>query len=203
MDKKDLKSKLRNDSSISLPPLVRHYKDAIKEVYGEKTRVIIHAGEYGKFEEKQKELRDLGVPLRDYAYGVVVLLEYWVRKKGFEFLPVNVFLGDWVLSKFRKVYESEFVDFHYGDDSSELLYTELRVARYYIESSLDEVVRFRDCVEELRPVLSENWLYAYENDVRDGLVHYALEILEGEYDVSYALSYVDIVDKLILKDEQS
>lgn len=190
---KDLKRKLSSD-----PQLIYHYKNAIKAVFGIHTRV--NANKHVKFSEVEKELVDKNISLRDYAYGVVVMLEKWVSDKNMKLLPVNVFLGDWAFNKYLKVHNSVSVtiDNVNSDIAVNLLWSELLVARTYIETNLIECRRLCDIVIELKPLLSAEWLELYESGNTMHLETLALLQLEEEYLVKSPLNYVDIVTKLVL-----
>lgn len=182
----------------SEPQLLVFYKRATEAVY--KVQVRVGKEKHVKFRDKEKELAELGILPRDYAYGVAVLLEKWVTSKKMRNIPVNVFLGPWALKKFRKVNDSITVtisDFHSDDDVS-VLWSEIIVAKYYVEANLIKHTRLSKVVAELEPLLSEKWLEMYEQGTRLAVETQVLMQLEEEYMVRGANSYTDIVDKLVL-----
>lgn len=182
----------------SEPQLLVFYKHATEAVY--KVQVRVGKEKHVKFRDKEKELAELGILPRDYAYGVAVLLEKWVTSKKMRNIPVNVFLGPWALKKFRKVNDSITVtisDFHSDDDVS-VLWSEIIVAKYYVEANLIKHTRLSKVVAELEPLLSEKWLEMYEQGTRLAVETQVLMQLEEEYMVRGANSYTDIVDKLVL-----
>jgi len=180
------------------PQLVAYYTLSMEDVYGVYSRVARKL--YDRFFSKEKELIDKGVTPKDYAYGVAIMLEKWVKDKGFSSVPVNVFLGSWAWNKFMKVHDSVSVriDNVTSDEDVGLLWSELLVARTYIQSSLVDNTRLSDVVEDLRPLLSESWLELYEKDDRMRLETLALMQLENEYMVKCPNSYSDIVTALVL-----
>lgn len=145
-----------------------------------------------RFEAFEKKLRDLYVPPRDYAFTVVHMLRGWVKDKGFEFLPVNVFLGSWAFNKYMKQHNSEYVDIQYDCSPHVLLYDELNVARLYIQ---ERGRRLCFIVEELRPLLSMGWIESYKIGSRP--VQQALDVLRFEFNVLSATSYNDIIEALV------
>ena len=193
MPRKDLRKKLSSE-----PQLLYYYKRAMKAVYNIYVRVADNKHE--GFISKEKELLVMGITPKDYSYGVAVMLEKWVADKGMNTVPVNVFLGKWILDKYLKVHNSLTVTISdVGSDGDvDLLVSELLVARSYIQANLINGKKFRDVVTELEPLLSKEWLRKYEDGTRLHIETLALMQLEDEYLVKSANSYNDIIDALVL-----
>lgn len=191
-------AKVLEKRSLGEPQLLRYYKLAMEEVYG--TYVRVKKDKFTRFISKEKELLKLGVEPKDFAYGVAILLERWVREKKFKTVPVNVFLGKWADDKYMKVRNSVSVtiDPINSDESVNLLWSELLVAKTYIQSNLIKSTRLCDIVEELEPILSEDWLQLYKDDKRLHIESLALIQLEEEYLVKNPNSYTDIINSLVL-----
>jgi hypothetical protein len=196
MSRKDLHQKLKKVTT-DVPELVGYYKSATRKVFG--VTVDVRHGRYEDFRKCERKLKSLGISFRDYSYGVTTLLQSWVVNKKLRQLPTNVFLGKWALEKYTTIKDSEFVDFHYDEsDVSELLQTELMVARYYIETASKGFVRFSKCVEDLQNALDQRWVELYTKGERAHLICDAIDILEEEYGVKLAKTYNDFVDAKVL-----
>jgi len=191
-------AKVLEKKSLGDTQLLRYYKLAMEEVYG--VYVKVTATKVERFISKEKDLLTLGILPKDYAYGVAILLEKWVKDKKFKAVPVNVFLGNWAFSKYMKVRDSISVtiDPISSDGNVSLLWSELLVAKTYIQSNLIKHTRMCDVVEDLRPLLGEEWLELYECDKRLHIETLALLQLEEEYLVKNPNSYTDIVNSLVL-----
>lgn len=185
MSKKDL---IQNSSSNS--QLAVHYAAAHKQLLGVSVRVPPNY--MGKFAVFEDDLREFGIPSRDYAYNVVGVMKKWLMDKGLGYVPINVFLSNFAISKFLKVYQSTEVDVL--ADKGDLIHSELLVSRRYIEANKKGVVKFRVIVEELKPLLSEDWLELYYQGGSRPEIE-ALDILCEEYNVS-AYTITDIVDAI-------
>ena len=193
MSRKDLTGKLSGE-----PQLAFYHRIAVKNIFG--VTIRIPAKVYNRYVAFDKQLQKAGINPADYAYEICVILRSWVKRKGLQSVPINTFVGDWALTKYMKVYDSETVtiDRPKQDEQFELLHYELLVARSYIEANLIEYKKLRDVVIELKPILSKEWLKKYENEDRTILEIHALDILEDEYLVKYPTSYVEIIRKLVL-----
>lgn len=180
------------------PALAYHYTAAVEKLTGES--IFIHPKLYPKFAVLEDDLRELGIPPRDYAYGVIKMLTPWAKMYGMRTVPAATFCSDWALNKFVKVFNTHTVQMLPQEvvDHDELLQSELTVARMYIERNLASgtVVRLMDVVDDIKPVLSSKWLDVYEaGDKRP--VTEALDILMDEYRVrGVVANYSDIVDCL-------
>ena len=191
-------SSLKYHLPDSKPQLVYAYVRALHDVYDVTVRVSKKT--YAKFEKRERELVKLDVALHDYSYGVCILLERWVQNKGFTHVPVNVFLGDWAFSKYKKVIDSMTVSIDYIDKNAdvELLYNELMIARLFVETSLIKYTRFSDLVYANEELLSNKWLEAYRTKQRNKLIIMALDTLSWEYGIKHLNSYAELVDKVVL-----
>lgn len=176
--------------------LVVHYKNANHQVFVKTP--YVPKKQYGKFLVLEDDLRELGIPPRDYAYTVVIMLKKWVMDHGMDTLPIKVFCGEWAMKKFLKVYESESVVI-VDDDKDRLLYTELLIARAYIYANgkNGNVVRLGDIVEERKELLSPDWLELYYSGELRTCESEAIDMLCVEYNVRHANNYRDIVDALL------
>jgi hypothetical protein len=192
MLKKDLKQ-----FSNEKPQLITHYVKACTKVYHRKP--FIPAKLFPKFKVFEDDLRELGIPPRDYAYVVATLMKRFVLSKGWNCLPVPVFLGNYCLNKYKDIAATKTVKVDTENSMDILFHDELLVARVFIEKNVasdGNVIRLRDVVKELKPLLSDNWLQVYvnkdrrpEDDVIDQLV--------TEYGISKKVtSYLDIVSVL-------
>ena len=160
------------------PQLARHYEVSSNEIFDHP--VFVAPKDYWQFQRAEKELAGMNIFPKDYAFGISKHLKEWVWGKGWFNVPLNVFCGQWAI----KTYSTELFPVKFLEtptevvDQGELLYDELLVARYYIDSSgkmsLDEVA------EMLRPILKESWLELFANHKRSKVVTAALEILSME-----------------------
>jgi hypothetical protein len=145
------------------------------------TPVTISPIHYRQFKKAEKRLLAKGIYPSDYAKGISEHLKEWVYQKGWTHVPINVFCGQWALDK----YANEIAPIKFFETPKEImeegmmLHSELLAARYYIlhggSKDFDEVV------EDLRPMLHNKWLEAYENADREEVVLQALKVLSVEY----------------------
>lgn len=172
--------------------LLLHYKNANGSVFG--TFPFVRPENVSKFVVMEDDLREYGIPCKEYAYTVVKILEKWARNKGLNCIPIHTFLSDFALNKFLKVYNSDSVVIPHNDDKDKILYSELLVARAYVQMNTDNgnVVRFRDIVFDMKRLLDENWLLAYDSG-KGRPISEALDILCSEYRIRSARNYADIV----------
>ena len=190
MSKRDSRWSLRN-----IPTLVRFYIDAHEDIYH--VRPFVHSNHYGRFLVFEDELRGLGYSCKDYAYTVVKLLEKWKDGKGFKHIPVVAFTGDWALKKFMKVADSKHVEISSDDTEQSLYHSELTVARSYIQENAynGNCISLGRIVDELRPLLSEQWLERYDSG-GERPVDDVLDDLCDEYGVIAVRNYNSIVDAI-------
>ena len=189
MLKKDLRL-----NSYSVPQLVIFYKKANKNVFGKEPYVLRKV--YNKFSVMEDDLRELGISPRHYADTVVAALKKWCIDKHMGSVPVNIFISDFAMRKYQKItgYESVKIT---PDHTEELLWTELLVLRSYIYKNLQgEVVRLRDEIEELRPLLYKGWLDLYDNGGTRP-TQKALDMLAEEYGLNGVKSINDILKKAL------
>jgi hypothetical protein len=187
MSQKDLKQNSYNRSQ-----LITHYRSAAKKVFGKEP--YVHPKHISKFLVFEDDLRERGIGTYDYATTVVAMLEPWARKRNINYIPVNLFLGQYALDRYMSIANSDTVTISIGDDKDEILYNELMVARLYIQKNLQDVRRLGDIVSDLRPILSKAWLDIYESGKARPVTE-ALDVLCAEYGVS-GNSYNDIVDAI-------
>jgi len=180
-------------NSRNIPTLARFYMDAHEDIYD--VRPFVHSNHYGRFLVFEDELREFGYSCKEYAYTVVKILEKWKDSKGFKHIPVVAFTGDWALKKFMRVADSKHVDI--SNDDYSLYHSELIVARSYIYENAynGRCVKLRDVVNELRPLLSEQWLEKYDSG-GERPIDDVLDDLCDEYGVVVARNYNSIVDAI-------
>ncbi len=172
--------------------LAEHYRNANGSVFG--TFPFVRKEHYPKFLVMEDDLREDGISCKDYAYTVINIFRKWTIDKGMNYVPINVFLGKVAYNKFLKVYQSESVIIPTNDDKDKMLYSELLVARAYIHLNTENgnVVRLKDVVSDMKGLLYEDWLSAYDCG-KGRPTSEALDILSLEYRVRNATNYVDIV----------
>jgi len=182
MKRKNLKS------NAFEPQLVGFYRSANKQTFGVLVRVP--SRHYKRFKEFEHVLQDMNISCREYAYATVKMLESWVHKKGLSYVPVNTFTGTWLLTRYLRTVNSETVSIDVTNDKDDmLLYSELQVARMYIYHGGTR--RMSDVVNDLRPLLHDEWLDAYARGSGRPIAQ-ALEMLSNEFGI-HASSYADIV----------
>jgi hypothetical protein len=161
-------------------------------------RFYIVSSKWSIFSVFADDLREKQIDEKSYTYTIVQLLKSWLVTKKFKSIPINVFCGDWALNRYLKVCNSETVTIHKDDNSDELLYSEMMVAKYYISKNLDGVFKYKDAVTELEKLLSVAWLRLYEeNLITDKFRYIAVDRLAEEYGVGFCKSYNDIIGKLL------
>ncbi len=179
------------------PQLVTHYINACQSVYG--VEPFIHRKLYSKFSVFEDDLREEGISPKDYAYVVAKLLEKFVYNKGLKCITVNLFLGDYCLTRYKRVKKTKTVEIRHNDIKDILLHDEVLVARVYIEKnskSSNGYYRLCDIVDELKPLLSSEWLQVYNTKGKRPQFD-ALEQLCEEYNISKPVTdYFDIVSAL-------
>lgn len=190
MRKKDL-PQLQISSII--PQAVRHYIAANEEEYGNKP--YVHKKLYPKFMVLEDDFRELGISSKDYAYVIVKLLRPIIVKKRLKCIPVNMYISDYALQRYKEFTSKEVASEIIDSTEAELEHCELLVARMLIERNIssDKFVRLSSIVEEMKPLLSDDWLKLYEDrrsrpDVTD--------ILMKEYRIRHANNYMDIIYEL-------
>ena len=124
---------------LECPALVNHYIDAHDKVLG--VFVKVNPSHYAVFDVFTEDLQDLKIDPKTYSVNVVQILRSWLKLKNFRSVPIRVFCGDWALGKFLKVDAREYVKLEVDDDASEILQSELTVARYYIAGNIGNYMR--------------------------------------------------------------
>jgi len=196
MLQKDLKqSSLDN----TMPALASAYINASLHVYGIKVTVV--KSKWSRFAVFEDDLRELHIPIRDYAFTVSTILKAWCVSHKFGCVPVNVFTGDWALVRFLKVWQSKTVTIDRPSNYDELLYSELLVARMYIATLLIRYVRLSFVVEDIKAMLTSDWYHMYvsKDKRRSKFISMAIPILCEEFGVIFhddITTYNDIVRKL-------
>lgn len=178
------------------PRLASEFERAVKDVYD--FGFITSKNQYEQFRVLESHLRKHDVSAREYAQLVCKLYKNWItEEKNLAFIPVKLFLSERALERFLKVYTSENVSLNEDDtEARNVLDSELLVIRMWISKSLEgECPRIRDCVEDLRPMLAEEWLDLYDNDSQHRPDIEALDILCEEYGV-YASSYIELLEMI-------
>jgi hypothetical protein len=174
-----------NESILAL-----YYVKAVYNVYG--IIISVSKDNIPLFKVLEDDLRDKGISYKDYANTVCGVLQNWCVKQRLRFPPANVFLSDFAIKRYESVKSKETVE--YIQDGGEVLYSELMVARKYIQDNLSSHARFRDVVSSLEPLLSPKWLDLYNTGSKRP-VNDALEILIEEFGVE-ARDYVSLLDAL-------
>lgn len=191
---------LKLDWSEILPSLALHYSNAQKYFFGSEIKIRVNKKLYPKFRVFEDDLRELGIPFRDYAYGVTQLLKKWVASKKMTYVPANTFLGEWALKQYLAVHKSKYVSIDNVDKDidNELFYTEALIARAYISKRIDNkgsTITLADVIEEVKPSLSKKWVQIYESNSskRERIVAMVMNMLRKQYHTPNARSYADIV----------
>jgi len=183
MKKRD--STFRSD----VPILVGYYQKASDNVFGNSP--FVHQKSFKRFTFMEDKLRSLSIAPRDYADTVTAVLKKWALDKNLDHVPVHIFVSDYALNKYIKIAASESVNV-VDEDGEIILLNELLVLRTYIHRNLTEgVVRFGDVVNDIRSIVSKDWLTVYEQKTRPTAK--ALEILSEEFGAKYANSVNDIL----------
>ena len=125
----------------------------------------------------------------------------WAEDKGMDFVPIPTFLSAFALGRYLSVVDSQTVEVTDDDILIELSHSEMLVGRAYINNYvvMRGSYKFKDAVEELRPILSLSWLKLYDSGNRGLVVLDAIRDLAVEYGLNPkgCHSYADITDGLI------
>lgn len=194
MSKKDL----TRYSGDVMPALAGYYISANEKTFS--TRPIVHISQWGIFRVLEDDLRDLHVPIRDYAYTTIAMLKKWALSHKMRYVPIKSFSSDWALAKFLKVWQSQTVEIHPDDADADLLYSELLVARAFIRENLQHYTRLSKVVEACMSLVSKEWyeLYDSKDKRRSKFVNKAIEMLCDDYNLNIiATSYNDILHELM------
>lgn len=194
MLQKDLKqSSLDN----SMPALAHMYKSAMRQIYG--VDVYVMRRDYPRFAVFEDDLREEAIPIKEYAYTVGTILRKWCKFHKFKYIPVKVFTGDWALSRFMKVWQSETVTVGKPTNDDALLYSELLVGRMYVVTLLTRYVRLSSVVEDIKIMLSPEWYHMYtsKDKRRIKFVREAIVVLCEELGISNdgIETYNDVVSR--------
>jgi hypothetical protein len=169
------------------PQLVSFYISATKKVFGHGIRVSER--NYSMFRVLEDDLRDIGADSREYAYTVMTMLKTWAKEHNMNFVPVKVFCGEFAYKKFLKVWKSETVVIEDSDDFK-LLYAERMVAEAFITDNMAGANRtFEQEVEDLRPMLSKEWLEMFDSGKYRKYTGEIIDELCRKYKVVYARDY--------------
>jgi len=180
------------------PSLAILYERANRKVFN--THYYVVKSEYKRFIDFSLKLRNLGIPERDYAFGIVTLLKSWAKAKKFGNVPVNVFCGEWALGRYTKIHNQEYVKaVDTMDDEQIVLQGELIVAKYYINTlNSGDFTKFSYMLEEIKGLLPAEWLLVYRLHTRRPITE-VIDLLCEEYGIGNAVSYEDIARKLRCK----
>lgn len=184
MSRKDL------TSHSTMPQLLSHYLKAHETLFNIKP--YVHKKHYGRFSKFELRLHKEGIVPRDYAYGIIPLLD-WARKKhNTETIPLNLFLGVWALTEYKAKCDVHFEKVTTTEsDAGELLQAERMAVQYFIASKQEfPTLSFAEAVEELRPMLPADWWTMYKHGGRLELEVTVLDELYDQY--GYLTSYDDI-----------
>jgi len=196
MSKRGSKSKYVVDTS----QLALLYEQYHRKIFNN-SRIRVYKKLIPDFLEFEKVLRDEGISYKDYTETVLKLLEKWAEDKGMDFVPIPTFLSTFGLGRYLSVVDSQTVEVVDDNEFNEMLHSELLVGRLFIAKYVETRGDFklRDAVEELTPLLSQDWLDAYESGFIVRPIAEAVEIIAQENGV-IANNYLDIADKIILYD---
>lgn len=176
------------------PQLVRFYKLAQVKTF--RKEPFLHSKHWGRFADFEKLLHELNFAPRDYAYTVTEILKQWCKDKNLQYVPRNVFTGDWALERYQKVMGSDTVSIMKADevDHEALLYTELLVARRYIYENavMRNVIGLRSVVKDMRQLLNPEWLELYDNRGKRPIQD-AMQILNDEFGTDFS-NYAELAD---------
>lgn len=171
------------------PQTAIFYERATKQTY--RKTVIVPKKLYQQFLTLESKLHSRWIYPKDYAYGVVDRLSWWVKKRGLSYLPINTFCGEWALT----YYDSSIGNRVYQEQTSEeerhslLVHQELTLVRLYAEEiKAGNTLRFSDMIEDMRRILDKDWLKLYDTRKRASLQIDVLDILSdetGQYIKSY------------------
>jgi hypothetical protein len=149
------------------------------------------------FRVTEDDLRDKGIEPRDYSFTVIGLLRRWALARHLEFIPVPTFCSDWVIDRYIRVYQSSSVTIYHDEENVSALYSELLIGRLYVQRNLMDVAYRRDIIEEMKPVMSAEWLRLHESKGLRSVMDEAISMLAKEYGVK-AETYNDIIKALML-----
>lgn len=153
----------------------------------------MHPKTFPLFSVLEDDLRECDYSSREYAHTVVVLLKKWAASKDLTYIPVRTFAGDWAFKKFVRIAGSSYVDISNDDTEYDVYWSELTVARNYVNDNINgSVKKLYEIVNELEPLLSEKWLWRYDNR-RIRPINKVLDELCDEYNVVFAKNYADLV----------
>jgi len=191
MSAKDSRQDSYNTSSL----LVDHYRNASHRFLGVKPYVPKKL--FPLFAVFEDDLRELSIPSRDYAYTVIKLLAKFVKDKGWKSLPVKLFLSDYGIKRYKSVASTSFVVIDTDVDDDRLFQDEMQVARLFIYMNITsegDFIRLGTVVEQLRPLLSKEWLEMYEGKSKRPDV---VDNVAEEFGIRGNMtSYLDIVEAI-------
>lgn len=173
-----------------MPQLLSHYLRAHEALL--RVKPYVHKKYYKRFSKFELRLHKEGIAPRDYAYGIIPLLD-WARKEhNVTTIPINLFLGDWALIRYKEKCDQHFEKASAVDvDAGELLQAERMAAQYFIATKQESPhITFAEAVKELRPMLPAEWWTMYEQGGRLRLEITVLDELYDEY--GYLTQYDDI-----------
>lgn len=194
---------IKKDSKLSLlskgkPQLAVHYEYAQKQIFN--YTCMIAKSFYLKFGVHESSLHDVGVDTLEFAYTVTAVLENWARYKKLDYVPVRIFLSDWALGKYIKIRDSISVSIMTPTQNinAELVYAEEVAAIHFIDGNLRGNATMFSVVEELKSLLSPEWLELYTNGDRNELRDIVLTRLCKTYGKPRGnmKTYIDLVRAL-------
>lgn len=179
MKKKDFTPKY----AIETCQLMSMYRVSTLEVYG--VNVYVPKTYLDKFLNFERSLIKHEISPSLYTTTILVLLRGWCKQKRLTYVPMNTFLGKWAMERYLKVAHSKSVEI-LGIDAevhAELLHSELLVARAHMRKTVEagRAVPMENTVEELVPMLSQEWLNMWNDKVDRPVTIEALDIIAYEY----------------------
>ena len=193
MSKKDLKL-----SNCNVPNLLLLYQDVHKNIY-KKTVYIRDEKIIERFRKFQIRLMKEDISIMDYAENALILAKDWMISKKVTIVPPNVFMGEWLYNKYKKLKQQKSVRLYHKNDAKieDPLYIDERlVAFHYISAYSSKKCKFDDVVLELESLLSEEWKSLYFAGKLRNYTTIVLNELEVHYDKS-ATSYRNLAEQLI------
>ena len=159
--------------------LIFMYRAATQKIYN--VNVFVPKSRLNRFLQFEKSLIMHEMSPSLYTTTTLTILQKWVKQKGLDYVPINVFLGKWAMERFLKVYQSQTVEIMGLDAAkhAELLHSELLVARAHMKRTIEagQEVPMDLSVGKLKSMLSQDWLQLYRSGQERQVTSEALDII--------------------------